>query len=148
MPREEDSLLYPTLERLLELIPQKYELVLAATRRAKQLIREMRLNPTAFSEEQKKRKPLTIALQELAEGRIDQQALLAPDLEFDELEEEPPELFPEFESFTRSRHDAAEGEWSGEELEDLDEGEELDEEDEELGEVDAIIDSGDEKKDV
>ena len=81
MKREEDSLIQPPLEDLLEKIPQKYELVLAATRRAKQILRENRNN--ALEAEGTMRKPLSVALEDIVEGRIDKEALLQPDLELD-----------------------------------------------------------------
>jgi len=93
--KTDDSLLYPALEKLLDRIPQKYELVLTATRRAKQILREQRLNPTGFTDDELRRKPLTIALYDIAEDRVDQQVLAAPDIEFDDLEQEQPDMFPE-----------------------------------------------------
>ncbi len=86
MKREEDSLMHPPLENLLARIPQKYELVLTATKRAKQIIREQRLNPSAINETGGL-KPLSIALHDIAEGRVDKQVLLTPDIEFDEMGE-------------------------------------------------------------
>jgi DNA-directed RNA polymerase omega subunit len=86
MRRDEDTLMHPPLENLLARIPQKYELVLTATKRAKQIIREQRLNPTAI-EESGGLKPLSVALHDIAEGRVDKQVLLTPDVEFDELGE-------------------------------------------------------------
>ena len=106
MKREEDSLIYPSLEKLLERMPQKYELVLAATRRAKQILREQRLNPAALEVGDKRRKPLSIALEDIIEGRVDQQALVAPDLEFDDLGDEHLDMFPDVEGIERP---AAEG---------------------------------------
>ena len=97
--KSDDSLLYPALEKLLDRIPQKYELVLTATRRAKQILREQRLNPTGFTDDELRRKPLTIALYDIAEDRVDQQVLVAPDIEFDDLEREAPDMFPEGEEF-------------------------------------------------
>jgi DNA-directed RNA polymerase omega subunit len=102
MKREEDSLIYPSLERLLEKMPQKYELVLAATRRAKQILREQRLNPAALDMDDKRRKPLSIALEDIIEGRVDQQALIQPDLEFDDLGEDQLDMFPDVEGAERS----------------------------------------------
>jgi DNA-directed RNA polymerase subunit omega len=83
MRREDDTLMNPPLEDLLARIPQKYELVLTATKRAKQIIREQRLNPAAL-EEANGIKPLSIALHDIAEGRVDKQVLLTPDIDFDE----------------------------------------------------------------
>jgi DNA-directed RNA polymerase omega subunit len=102
MKHEEDSLVYPPIEKLLEKIPQRYELVLTATRRAKQIIREMRLNPMAFSEEDRKRKPLNIALMDIIEGRVDQQALMSPDIEFDDLSKKSFDSFSGVEDLERS----------------------------------------------
>jgi DNA-directed RNA polymerase omega subunit len=131
MKHEEDSLMTPPLEKLLLKIPQKYELVLAATRRAKQIIRELRINPQAIDESRRGRKPLSIALLDIVEGRVDAKSLVAPDIEFDEYEEEAAELFPELESFARRPGEAPAGEEGldaeGEE-EDVEDTDELDEE--------------------
>ena len=93
MIRDEDTLMNPPLEELLDQIPQKYELVLTATRRAKQIIRELRLNPLGIDESLRQRKPLSIALMDISSGRVDKTALLAPDIEFDEIEHEQPDFF-------------------------------------------------------
>jgi DNA-directed RNA polymerase omega subunit len=85
MKRDDDSLMQPALEHLVARIPQKYELVLTATKRAKQIIREQRLNPGAMTEDEKHLKPLSIALRDIAEGKVDKQVLLTPDVEFDDL---------------------------------------------------------------
>lgn len=105
--KHDDSLLYPTLEQMLEKIPQKYELVLTATRRAKQILREQRLNPVAFTESDLRRKPLTIALADIVEGRVDKQSLMAIDIEFDEIEQEQLDMFPDTEGFGLPREDSA-----------------------------------------
>jgi len=84
--KHEDDLMTPPLESLLARIPQKYELVLTATKRAKQIIREHRLNPAA-AEDAAGLKPLSIALRDIAAGRVDKQVLLTPDVEFDEIGE-------------------------------------------------------------
>jgi DNA-directed RNA polymerase omega subunit len=84
--RDEESLMQPPLENLLARIPQKYELVLTATKRAKQIIREQRLNPGALDDSHGL-KPLSIALRDIAEGRVDKEVLLTPDVEFDEVGE-------------------------------------------------------------
>jgi DNA-directed RNA polymerase omega subunit len=86
MRRDEESLIQPPLENLLARIPQKYELVLTATKRAKQIIREQRLNPAAL-EDSHGLKPLSVALRDIADGRVDKQVLLTPDVEFDEVGE-------------------------------------------------------------
>lgn len=101
MQHEEDSLVYPPIEKLLVKIPQRYELVLTATRRAKQIIREMRLNPMAFGEEDRKRKPLNIALMDIIEGRVDKQALMSPDIEFDDLNRKSFDSFSDVEGLGR-----------------------------------------------
>ena len=103
MKQPEDSLIYPSLEKLLEKMPQKYELVLAATRRAKQILREQRLNPAALDMDAKRRKPLSIALEDIIEGRVDQQALVQPDLEFDDLGDEHLDMFPDVEGVERPK---------------------------------------------
>jgi DNA-directed RNA polymerase omega subunit len=82
MKRDDGSLMYPPLEALVDRIPQKYELVLTATKRAKQLIIEMRHNPGLFNAEQSRTKPLTLALQEIAAGTIDKDQLLAAEIDF------------------------------------------------------------------
>jgi DNA-directed RNA polymerase omega subunit len=112
MKRElEDSLMYPPLEELRKRIPQKYELVLVATRRAKQLIREQRLNPGSIAVGDRGKKPLTIALLDIVQGRVDKEALLAPDLELDTFEEEHMDYFPEYEGLrTPPREFSAEAE--------------------------------------
>lgn len=98
MKRElEESLMYPPLEELRKRIPQKYELVLVATRRAKQLIREQRLNPGTTPLSDRGKKPLTVALIDIVQDRVDKEALLAPDLELDTFEEEHVDYFPEYE---------------------------------------------------
>lgn len=96
---EDKSLMNPPMQKLLDKIPQKYEAVLAVTRRAKQIIREQRLNPAAFTEEELKRKPLSIALDDIIDGNVDQEALMAPDLAADELETRPETLFIENEAY-------------------------------------------------
>jgi DNA-directed RNA polymerase omega subunit len=87
--------MYPPLEELLERIPLKFELVLAATRRAKQIIRQQRLNPGAPELDLKGRKPLSVALEDILEQRIDTVALLAQDIEYDIVEEEELDMFPD-----------------------------------------------------
>lgn len=87
------------MQKLLDKIPQKYEAVLAVTRRAKQIIREMRLNPSAFTDEELKRKPISIALNDIIDGKVDKDALMAPDLTFEELETQSETLFIEDEPY-------------------------------------------------
>jgi DNA-directed RNA polymerase omega subunit len=143
MKREDDSLLSPPLERLLAEIPQKYELVLAATRRAKQIIRERLLNPVSLREEDRQRKPLSIALADIVEGKVDQQVLMAPDIQFDDIEEESLELFAETgsleESFAADTEETEDAE--GEEPDPEDEGED------DLAEVDELFDLGSDQDD-
>jgi DNA-directed RNA polymerase omega subunit len=76
----------PPLENLLARIPQKYELVLTATKRAKQIIREQRLNPSSI-EDSHGLKPLSVALRDISDGRVDKEVLLTLDVEFDEIGE-------------------------------------------------------------
>lgn len=99
MKRDEDSLMYPPIEDLLKKIPRKYELVLTATKRAKQIIRQHRLNPLAVEESDRGRKPLSIALNDILEGKVDQDALSMPDTFFDEETEDELALFDEPEAF-------------------------------------------------
>lgn len=82
MRRDDGSLMFPPVEELVEKIPQKYELVLTATKRAKQLIIEMRHNPGLFSNEQLRTKPITLALHEIVSGAVDTQALMAAEIDF------------------------------------------------------------------
>ena len=104
MKRDEESLVNPPLQDLLAQIPQKYELVLAATRRAKQILRQQQINPMEAGDP-KYRKPLTLALMDIAAGRVDTQELMQPDVIFDEFEDEPQEFFPELENFNREEPD-------------------------------------------
>lgn len=100
MKREEESLMIPPLEDLQARIPQKYELVLAATRRAKQIIRQRQLNSGSEGDEQLG-KPLTLALHDIAEGRVGVEQLSEPDILFDDYEEEQQDYLPEIERFHR-----------------------------------------------
>jgi DNA-directed RNA polymerase omega subunit len=135
--KHDDSLLYPTLEQLLEKIPQKYELVLTATRRAKQILREQRLNPVAFSDDDLRRKPLTIALADIVEGRVDKQALMTLDIEFDEVDQEQLDMFPDAEGFALPREDGSPDDLEPEEPESDDDFE--DEDDlEDVGDLDLF----------
>jgi len=72
-----DTLMYPLLEDLLAKIPSKYELVLLASLRAKQIIAKQRLGPTLEGEVdddvkamQAGHKPLSQALGEIARGEL------------------------------------------------------------------------------
>jgi len=98
MKYKEDSLIQPSLESLQERIPKKYELVLTATRRAKQIIRDMRLNTVGYSEDDLRRKPLSIALNDIVEGRVDSSTLNTPDIQFTDYEEGTSDLFTDIES--------------------------------------------------
>jgi DNA-directed RNA polymerase omega subunit len=134
MRRDEESLVNPPLQDLLEQIPQKYELVLAATRRAKQILRQQQINSGEL-QDSKFRKPLTLALMDIAQGRVDTSELMQPDVIFDDFEEEQQEFFPELENFNRDEPDA---ELDG--LADSDDDE--DEEDEEALDEDLEEDLG------
>ena len=76
------SLTQPSLEKLLARIPSKYELVLLASKRARQIKREVDLRPER-AKEFEFTKPLTTALFEIAQGRI-----TAEDLKYVDLFEE------------------------------------------------------------
>jgi DNA-directed RNA polymerase omega subunit len=98
MKYKEDSLIQPSLEALLVRIPKKYELVLTATRRAKQIIRDMRLNTVGYSEDDLRRKPLSIALNDIVEGRVDTATLHIPDISYTDYEEGTSDLFTDIEA--------------------------------------------------
>ncbi len=73
-----DTLMYPLLEDLLARIPSKYELVLLASLRAKQIIGKQQLGPTLEGEVdedvkamQSGHKPLSRALAEIAQGKLE-----------------------------------------------------------------------------
>jgi DNA-directed RNA polymerase omega subunit len=142
MKLEDQNLMYPPLDRLLERIPQKYELVLTATRRAKQIIREQRLNPAGVSEEDRQIKPLTLALLDIYEERVGSDALLEPDVTFEDGESEEVELFPEEPGFgERPAGAEAAAEEPGEETTPPAEATAEDEEDdfdEDLGDIDSM----------
>lgn len=86
--RDEDSLMYPPLEDLLKKIPDKYALVLTATKRAKHIIMQNRLNPIGIEMSKDNRKPLSIALREIVEGSIDQSDLDLPETLLDDYMED------------------------------------------------------------
>jgi DNA-directed RNA polymerase omega subunit len=129
MKRDEESLMVPPLEDLQARIPQKYELVLAATRRAKQIIRQRQLN--ASTDDDTGGKPLTLALHDIAQGRVGVEQLSEPDIIFDDHEEEQQDFFPELERFHREDEpdDALDIADDDEDEEDLDLEDELDPED-------------------
>ncbi len=92
--RDEDSLMYPPIEDLLEKIPDKYALVLTATKRAKHIIMQNRLNPMAAESVRDDRKPLSIALREIADGVVDQKDLDLPEPLLDDyVDDEVPVYF-------------------------------------------------------
>jgi DNA-directed RNA polymerase omega subunit len=93
MKREEDSLMTPALEDLQARIPQKYELVLVATRRAKQLIRQQRMAGLGVPMESGGMKPLSVALRDIAEGRISVDDILAPEFDVDEYHDETTTIY-------------------------------------------------------
>ena len=106
----DESLMYPPLEELLERIPLKFELVLAATRRAKQIIRQQRLNPNSAELDLRGRKPLSVALEDIMSGRVDMNSLMAVDLELDAVEEEELDMFPDLPYPDRDRDEGFNGE--------------------------------------
>lgn len=99
MKRDEDSLMQPPIEELLKKIPQKYELVLTATKRAKQIIRQHRINPLGVAADEVGRKPLSIALNDIIDGKVDQDTLSVPDNFFEDEAEDELALFDEPEAF-------------------------------------------------
>ena len=74
-----------TVEDCLENIDNRFELVLTATKRARQIAH----GADALVEEEND-KPTVIALREIAEGLITQQLLEQPDTDLSEHEELPP----------------------------------------------------------
>ena len=141
MKRDDETLMQPPLENLLARIPQKYELVLTATKRAKQIIREQRLSPSAV-EEANGLKPLSVALRDISDGRVDKGVLLTPDVEFDEIGETD-ELQNEIERMgvlpftTRPAVDYSEPAPSGSLDDFADDDEDEDDEDEDYEDVDT-----------
>lgn len=80
--KEKETLLYPLMEDLQKHVPSKYELVLLASLRAKQIIYKARRGvnpegelPEEALEEDSKIKPLTQALVEIAEGKLERDKL-------------------------------------------------------------------------
>jgi DNA-directed RNA polymerase omega subunit len=127
MKREEDSLMTPTLEDLQECIPQKYELVLVATRRAKQLIRQQRMAGLGAPVDPSGFKPLSIALRDIIEGRITADDVLAPEFDVDEYHDETTTIYtdlPEMGDDFSQAFDSFEA--AGDETEEVEETEELD----------------------
>jgi DNA-directed RNA polymerase omega subunit len=80
--RRKANLTQPSLERLLEKVPSKYELVLLASRRARQIKREIDFRPER-ARDFEFTKPLTTALFEIVEGKV-----TAEDLKYVDLLEE------------------------------------------------------------
>ena len=132
MKREEDSLMVPPLDALQRAIPQKYELVLTATRRAKQLLRQQQMAGAMADDSARSYKPLSVALQEIADGRIGVEQLTQPDILAEDFEEEQQDYFPEIDRFHREPDeelDAADDEDEDDEMEE-DFEDEADEEEE------------------
>jgi len=77
--RRKASLTQPSLERLLGKVPSKYELVLLASKRARQIKREIDFRPER-AREYEFTKPLTTALFEIVEGRVTAEDLKYVDL--------------------------------------------------------------------
>ena len=75
---EQDTLMYPLMEDLLKKIPSKFEVVVLASLRARQIIQKQRQG-LSFEREldaeatlgEDVRKPLSRALAEIAEGKLD-----------------------------------------------------------------------------
>lgn len=61
-----DSMINPSIIKLLDKVDNRYSLVVATSRRARQLI-----DGTEPSVDKKERKPLTIAIEEVNEGNIE-----------------------------------------------------------------------------
>lgn len=58
-------MIYPTLKELLEKVDSKYTLVVAVSKRARQIVEgQPKLTKTASN------KPVTVAINEIAEGRL------------------------------------------------------------------------------
>ena len=121
MKREDDSLMTPALEDLMARIPQKYELVLVATRRAKQLIRQQRMAELGAPVEGSSIKPLSVALRDIADGKISVDDILAPEFDVDDYQDESAAIYtdlPEmgddfsqaFDTLETSGEEAEEGE--------------------------------------
>lgn len=73
------NLTQPSLEKLLEIVPSKYDLVLLASKRARQIKREIEFRVDTHRENEYA-KPLTTALFEIVEGRITAEDLKYVDL--------------------------------------------------------------------
>ncbi len=79
---EKETLLYPLMDDLLKHVPNKYELVLLAALRAKQIVyksRRLQMSETGLDEESNEQKstlkPLTQALYEIAESKLEREKL-------------------------------------------------------------------------
>ena len=77
--RRRANLTQPSLERLLKKVPSKYELVLLASKRARQIKREIDFRPEA-AREYEFTKPLTMALFEIVEGKVSAEDLKYVDI--------------------------------------------------------------------
>ena len=77
--RRRANLTQPSLESLLKKVPSKYELVLLASKRARQIKREIDYRPDA-AREYEFTKPLTMALFEIVEGRVSAEDLKYVDI--------------------------------------------------------------------
>ncbi|OPX23696.1 MAG: DNA-directed RNA polymerase subunit omega [Planctomycetales bacterium 4484_113] len=79
---ERDTLLYPLLEDLLQRIPSKFEVVVLASLRAREIMRKQKLGASFDGEldadvvsEQETLKPLSRALADIAEGKLDREKM-------------------------------------------------------------------------
>lgn len=79
---ERDTLMYPLLEDLLKQIPSKFEVVVLASLRAREIMRKQRQGASFEGEldadivgEQETLKPLSRALMEIAEGKLDREKM-------------------------------------------------------------------------
>jgi len=119
------NLTQPSLERLLAKVPSKYELVLLASKRARQIKREVDFRPER-ARDFEFTKPLTTALFEIVEGRVTAEDLKYVDL-LEETDRSSEPGFVPTEVATRRFFDdeeedvAADGEDFDAELDELDE---------------------------
>ncbi len=79
---EKETLMYPLIDDLLKYIPNKYELVLLASLRAKQIIHKSKMGGAPIEELEDEpsrdlpmRKALTQALYEIADGKLERDKL-------------------------------------------------------------------------
>ena len=92
-------------------------------------------SPFAGDEADRHRKPLSIALGDIVDGRIDQQVLMAPDIQFDDIEQESAELFTDEGSLSESFSSESEDT-------EADDSESEDEGEDDLSDVDDLFDLG------